>query len=1143
MSDEIGRGVVRIEGDTGEFEASMASAKQAAQDAERGITDSMGKIGSSMDAGADQVADAGTRIARSTEGASDGIVKLDQAQQRLIATLERQSARLTMSNADYAQWRATKAGVIDQADTFIQKMREEERASKMAADVERELAEAQRDQARAKASNDNYVAELRNRALAATMTKAAYDDLQAAQRGVSAETEKYRELLKQEALGAKMAADAERELAQAKKEADKAAASQAGFIAELKRMADQAGKTRTELLQMQAAQLGVADQAAPMIAQLKRMEEGHARAGMSAKQHAQAMRLLPAQLTDVVTSLAGGQPAYMVLIQQGGQIKDMFGGIGNAARAIVGAITLANVAMAGLAGGIVAVGKAWYDGAAEAEAYSRALFNTGNALGVTTAQLGDLARAVGESSGWGQGKAAEAIGQLAASGNIAYDSMTRVGQAITEVSASGQRDAKDMVKEFEELGKRPVEASLKLTETHKYLTLTIYEQIKALEQNGQTAQAAALAQQTWADEQLRRNAQVVASLGSIQTAWMWVQKAASNAWSAMLNIGREVSPKEAFDKAQAAFVAASTQEMPKSLPGGMSETQWRARQAEVMSKARADMTAASLLWMSEEDNRRSAALASQTRDAGVAASSAIDARLASNLTKAEQKTKALEQHEKQWNDRRAAMTQEGKSWTSADDKMMAADRAGIEKRFEEKAGRASRAAAAYQEPASQKLLDRLLQQEAVLDAQLTISEGLTDAAKERIKFEREMDALEGRKDLTKEQKSLLASREAVVAQYNKLDGLQQEIGLRKTISDAEKKNAEDEAKAAEDRQKRIDAWATRWRQLQQQMVMGNQDRRDKYDRQIDAFGKGDRLREQLNAEEEIRRDYRRKEREYIDSSPADILGTDEYKAHLDRIRGYLADSLRDHEDYYRRLGLAQSDWLNGANQAFANYLDGTRNVAEQTQRVFGNALSGMENTLTDFFAKGKADWKSFGNAIVADITRVIVRAQMITPITQWMQGSSNAQGGLLNMLISGLFGARSMGMPTPNLDSVIGSSVVSNGMGGFVPALAMGGVVGPSGIDAFANGGVVTQPTFFGYSGGRRTGLMGEAGYEAIMPVARNASGELGVKVTGDAAPRSGDTVVINLNGFRGDAGDLRRSSSQIASRITSELGRARRVM
>ncbi len=77
--------------------------------------------------------------------------------------------------------------------------------------------------------------------------------------------------------------------------------------------------------------------------------------GVSAKQTAAALRGVPAQFTDIITSLQGGQAPLTVLLQQGGQLKDMFGGAGNAARALGGYVlglvspfTVAAAAVAGL---------------------------------------------------------------------------------------------------------------------------------------------------------------------------------------------------------------------------------------------------------------------------------------------------------------------------------------------------------------------------------------------------------------------------------------------------------------------------------------------------------------------------------------------------------------------------------------------------------------------------------------------------------------------------------------------------------------------------------------------------------------------------------------------------------------------------
>ncbi|MBN0016611.1 phage tail length tape measure family protein, partial [Pseudomonas aeruginosa] len=65
-------------------------------------------------------------------------------------------------------------------------------------------------------------------------------------------------------------------------------------------------------------------------------EGGMNRAGMSAKALSANMRMLPAQITDIVVGLSSGQAPLTVLLQQAGQLKDMFGGIGPAARAVGG---------------------------------------------------------------------------------------------------------------------------------------------------------------------------------------------------------------------------------------------------------------------------------------------------------------------------------------------------------------------------------------------------------------------------------------------------------------------------------------------------------------------------------------------------------------------------------------------------------------------------------------------------------------------------------------------------------------------------------------------------------------------------------------------------------------------------------------
>lgn len=126
------------------------------------------------------------------------------------------------------------------------------------------------------------------------------------------------------------------------------------FVQALREQEEAAGKSKSELLEMKAAQLGVSQEAAPYIARLKEQEKQIQKLGISTGQYKQAMQQLPMQITDVVTSLASGMPVWLVAVQQGGQIKDSFGGASNALKALLSFLNPVNVAF-GLLSGTLAI--------------------------------------------------------------------------------------------------------------------------------------------------------------------------------------------------------------------------------------------------------------------------------------------------------------------------------------------------------------------------------------------------------------------------------------------------------------------------------------------------------------------------------------------------------------------------------------------------------------------------------------------------------------------------------------------------------------------------------------------------------------------------------------------------------------------
>ncbi len=250
----------------------------------------------------------------------------------------------------------------------------------------------------------------------------------------------------------------------------------------------------------------------------------------------QQLRQVAPQVTDIVTSLAGGQAPLQVLIQQGGQLKDVFGGIGPAARALGGFVASLVTPFTVAAAAAAALTFAYVSGSKEAVAFERSIILSGNAAGVTTGQLQLMARAISENVGT-QGKAAETLAQLTTGGRVAGDNLQRFSEVAIRLDRIGI-PIKDTAQALAELGKAPVEASIKLNEQYNYLSASTFQRIVELKEQGRQEEAASLAQNTYATAMEGREQRVVKSLGAIEKAWLLASTAASKGWDAILGVGR-----------------------------------------------------------------------------------------------------------------------------------------------------------------------------------------------------------------------------------------------------------------------------------------------------------------------------------------------------------------------------------------------------------------------------------------------------------------------------------------------------------------------------------------------------------------------------------------------------------------------------
>ena len=189
---------------------------------------------------------------------------------------------------------------------------------------------------------------------------------------------------------------------------------------------------------------------------------------MSAKATANALRGVPAQFTDIVTSIQGGQKPLTVFLQQGGQLKDMFGGAGNAAKALGGYVAgLINPVTLG-AVAVGSLGAAYYYGAKEANKFNESIAKSGNAAGTSVNHMIDLASKINNLGVGTKSIAGDALNALVESGNVSSGVIEKASiSAIKAQKLLGVAIA-DTAKEFSDIGKSPLSAIEGLNEKYHF---------------------------------------------------------------------------------------------------------------------------------------------------------------------------------------------------------------------------------------------------------------------------------------------------------------------------------------------------------------------------------------------------------------------------------------------------------------------------------------------------------------------------------------------------------------------------------------------------------------------------------------------------------------------------------------------------
>lgn len=229
-----------------------------------------------------------------------------------------------------------------------------------------------------------------------------------------------------------------------------------------------------------AAQRGIPTAALnPFLSQLDKVNGKVRAGGISIAQFNNALRQTPAQMTDIVTQLAGGQNPMLIMLQQGGQLRDMYGGFGNMFKGLSSVVTPARLLLGGAAAAAGTLAYALYQGAEESRAFRRAVILSGEAAGASAGQMQAAAQNAGDITGR-YTEAREAVLALASSGRVAGENFESFARSIALQSEATGKSVEQLAAEYTAIADDPLKAVARFSATYKTLNADVYEQVKAL---------------------------------------------------------------------------------------------------------------------------------------------------------------------------------------------------------------------------------------------------------------------------------------------------------------------------------------------------------------------------------------------------------------------------------------------------------------------------------------------------------------------------------------------------------------------------------------------------------------------------------------------------------------------------------------
>ncbi|WP_312143253.1 phage tail length tape measure family protein [Stutzerimonas kunmingensis] len=645
--------------------------------------------------------------------------------------------------------------------------------------------------------------------------------------------------------------------------------------------------------------------------------ESMTKAGMSAKAYSAALRNVPAQFTDIAVSLQGGQAPLTVLLQQGGQLKDMFGGIGPAARALGGYVLgLVNpFTVAAAAAGALAL--AYYKGSEQSDALRDSLILTGNFSKASEAQLIGLADSADQVTGTFS-QAAGALAQLTAAGANTTGNLKLITTTAVEMQRVTGKAVEDTVAEFIKLGKDPVAGIVELDEKYRFLTASVYAQIKALSDQGNAVAAADLAERTYAEAMGQRTSKIRENLGSIERGWLNIKDATNEVLDAFASIGRKSveSEEKAITRLQQKIAY-----LQSTIGTEIEDNDAKERIASLQEelKQRQGIQQANAKTLEEEEKRR------RIQEEGRKGLQDLDTSYKSALTQTQRLNKELTDLDKA----RAKAVAAG-VFTAAEEAKYAQSRKNIEKEIAD-----------------------IKEREAKKNTPKGASRGVTEAENTFARLYSQYDpAAQAARALTKEQTHLdLALSKGKISQEEYGKALAQaSLNYAAAIKGAQGLTQAEQYRA----------------QLERQLA----GQRSEYSIAAAGVGMGDqqaqRMQQRVQLEQQTNDRILQLRTELANATTE--KQRQELQAQIDLEQEYLPKRLEALQSGFAQYDAAISSPLNGWNAALANFQVSAANVAGQTQALFSGAFGSIQSSVGSAFESMALDGQTFGES-VSNITR------------------------------------------------------------------------------------------------------------------------------------------------------------------------------